>query len=95
MLAKVYNLAHAPDQLVLNQSELALVKADPKVYLVVRRWKEWHPHLHDEIENIELLKEDGTVHFLYNLFRDPDWEHVWCIPNGSGNFKVEFEEDAS
>ena len=86
MLAKVSDL---------NVKEHTLEKTDPKTYLVVRRWKEYHPHLEDEVENIELLKEDGAVHFLYNLFQDPDWRDVWCTPNGSECFSVEFENESA
>ena len=64
---------------------------EEKTYLVVRRWTEYHPHIQDDIENIELLEEDGTILRLYNIFNDDDWSDVWCSPDGFHNYAISFK----
>ena len=66
---------------------------EEKTYLVLKRWTDYQPHLEDEIDNVELLEEDGSVRYLYNLFNDQDWQGIWCSPNGKEYFSVRFIEN--
>ena len=66
-----------------------------QVCLVLRKWKTYQAHIGQMIEKVEILKEDGTVQFLYNQYEDDDWSSVWCHPNGKQYFYIRFEDDKS
>jgi hypothetical protein len=84
MLARVSEI---PNPRLSDRIDLTMAET----YLVVRRWKQFHPHISEEIENIELLSADGTLVMFYNMFNDAPWIDIWCRPGTGSNYRIDMD----